>query len=156
MKVTVRTHNPEKEDEIIEKVVKIKILKNNNDIAFAAEQDGKQVANAICEFKPQNDHMWINHITTLPEHKKQGYGAALLKAIEYVTYENMLYEIQGYYGPEEQDVWVFYQKCGFRIESDNYQDNPLEFIIKEAEDVSADITVEAEDDYMLNDQPQID
>ena len=152
----VRLAKKTEDGQEIEKFVKIKIVKNGNDISFAAIENSKMAANAICEFKPQNDHMWIDHITTLQEHKRQGYGAALLKAIEYVTYENMLYEIQGYYGPEEQDVWRFYEKSGYRIESDNYQDNPLEFIIKEAEDVSADITVEAEDDYMLNDQPQID
>ena len=142
--------------EKVEKFVKIKIVKNGNDISFVALENGKMAANAICEFKPQNDHMWIDHITTLPEHKMQGYGAALLKAVEYVTYENMLYEIQGYYGPEEKDVWRFYEKSGFRIESDNYQDNPLEFIIKEAQDVSEDIQVEDQDDYILTDQPQID
>ena len=135
-----------------EKIIQVKMRLDGNDIAFAAVDDnGNPVANAECEFKSEEDNITIGHIVTEPSNRHKGYGSALLKAIEYVAYQNYIYDIRGDFGPEDKHTIDAYIKNGFEIvNADEYSGIPDEKIYKIAGDVSEDIEVEPEDNFMIN------
>lgn len=136
-----------------EKIIQVKMRLDGNDIAFAAVDDnGNPVANAECKFKPDKDNIWIYHIITPdPSDRHKGYGSALLKAIEYVAYQNYIYDIRGDFGPEDKHSYDAYIKNGFEIvNADEYSGIPDEKIYKIAGDVSEDIEVEPDDNFMIN------
>ena len=141
-----------------EKIIQVKMRLDGNDIAFAAVDDnGNPVANAECEFKPAEDYILIYHIITPdPSDRRKGYGSAIFKAIEYVAYQNYIYDIRGDFAPEDKHTIDAYIKNGFEIVNvDEYSGIPDEKIYKIAGDVSEDIEVEPDDNFMLENFKQM-
>ena len=151
MKVRVKSRGEEK-------IIQVKMRLDGNDIIlYAVDDNGNPVANAECEFKPEEDNITIGHIVTEPSNRRKGYGSALLKAIEYVAYQNFIFDIRGHFGPEDKHTYDAYIKNGFQIvNADEYSGIPDERIYKIAGDVSEDIRVESDDNFTLDISQELD
>jgi len=107
-------------------IFRIKIDKFKEDVFQAIIENENQEMMGEISFILKTDSAWIYSIATLSEFQGRGVGQALLDFFEYCCAIKKCYKIEGRYYPSNQNAFYFYEKNGYRI----YQDGYDQFIYK--------------------------
>ena len=91
------------------------IIDNQNCHNIVSKENGYDVCLLKAYLNEDNVFTLID-VWVDPSHQKMGLGSALMKAIDYVAYENGADKIEGYFTPGNNRAKPMYQHYGYDIE----------------------------------------
>lgn len=94
---------------------------NNFYTATAMSMQNEGMGYITYKFIPKERLAWLNKIETYEDFQHQGVATALLSFFEHEARSKRYFRIEGKYYPTNNFAKAFYQKMGYHIEQDGYE-----------------------------------